>query len=301
MKIALVLNREAGTLRSLDADKTAEELAAIFREKGHDVSLHVEAGSATIGAIEKVGREKSAEVIVVGGGDGTVSAAAGVAAKSGLALGILPLGTMNFFARSLGIPAEMKAAAAALADGVLASADIGTVNGQTFVHSLALGLHPTMVAEREKLSYGSRYGKMLGSARAFARVIRDAKRFSVAIVTGGQTITARAAGVVVSNNPLGVGHPPWADRVDEGVLGVYLTSAKRWPEILRITLAAARGRVEEHPLVEHVRTPTATIHLGGRQRVKATLDGEIVPLRGSLTAEIVAGGLKVLKPREKAA
>jgi diacylglycerol kinase family enzyme len=297
MKITLILNRDAGTLRTLDVSVVGEELAGIFRAEGHDVTPVVAAGEGAVAAIKKAAKTKSTDAIVVGGGDGTTSAAAAIAAESGVTLGILPLGTMNFFARSLGIPAEMKAAAAALAKGEVGVVDIAKVNGRPFIHTLSLGLHPKLVEEREKLTYGSRFGKMLGSVRAFVRVLRNPRRFSVSIDTGGKAIVRRTAGLVVSNNPLGKGHLPYADRLDEGVLGIYVTTARGWAQLVRVAAAAALGAVEDSPLVEYLRTTTADINLRRQRSVPVTLDGELVRLRAPLKVEIVAGGLRVLKPK----
>jgi len=299
MKIVLVLNGDAGTLRTLDAARTGDDLATIFRAKGHEVAVDVESGGAAFAAIERAFKAKTSDAVVVGGGDGTVSAAASIAATTDIALGVLPLGTMNLFAKSLAIPLDMKQAAEALAEGEIAAADIATVNGRMFVHALALGLYPMMVAEREKLDYNSRYGKMLGSARAFLRVIRNRRRFNVSIRTGGKTVDRRVAGVVVSNNPFGEGHMPHADRLDAGVLGLYLTTARSLPDLARVTAAAAFGKEEESPLIENLTTTAVEIRLGRHKSVPTTLDGELVRLPGPLKVEIVAGGLKVLKPRVK--
>jgi diacylglycerol kinase family enzyme len=301
MKIALVLNGDAGALRTLDAAKTGEELGEILRARRQRVSVEVAAGKAAIEAIRRAFKVQTVDAVVVGGGDGTVSAAAGIAAGSDIALGVLPLGTMNFFAKSLAVPLDMKAAAEALAAGEIATADIATVNGRTFVHALALGLHPRMIAEREKLDYNSRYGKMLGSARAFLRVIRNPRRFGVSIRTDGKTVDRRVAGVVISNNPFGEGHMPYADRLDAGVLGLYLTTAESLPDLARVTAAAAFGKAEASPLIENLTTTTAEIRLGRHKSVPITLDGELVHLPGPLKVEIVAGGLKVLRPRPEPA
>ena len=301
MKITIVLNRDAGTLRTLDAKAVGEELAEIFRAEDHVVMVEIAAGENAVAAIKRAAKANEIDAIVVGGGDGTISAAAAIAAESGMTLGILPLGTMNFFARSLAIPTEMKAAAKALAMGEIASVDIAKVNGRTFVHTLALGIHPTMVAEREKLAYGSRYGKMLGSARAFLRVIRNPRRFSVSIKTDETTEEFRTAGLVVSNNSLGKGHLPYADRLDEGVLGLYVTTARGWLQLARVAAAAAFGGAAESPLVEYRATQAADIRLGRHKSVQTTLDGELVHIPGPLKVEIVAGGLKVLKPKAEIA
>jgi diacylglycerol kinase family enzyme len=170
------------------------------------------------------------------------------------------------------------------------------VNGRYFIHTVALGLHPTMVAEREKLTYGSRIGKMIGSARAFVRVVRHPRRFFVSIEGDRGSVEQRTAGLVISNNPFGKGHLPYADRLDEGVLGVYVTTARGWLQLMRVTAAAAFGSADEHPLVTHLRVPRVTVRLGRHAHVPTSLDGELVRLKGPLEVESIAGGLKVLAP-----
>jgi diacylglycerol kinase family enzyme len=297
MKITLILNGDAGTLRALDATAVGEELAGIFRVEGHTAMPVVTTGEDVVATIRKAAKAGETDAIVVGGGDGTISSAAAISAETGVPLGILPLGTMNFFARSLGIPAEMKAAAVALAKGEVAVVDIAAVNGHPFVHTLILGLHPKMVEEREKAGHQTRYGKMLGSGRAFFHVLRNPRRFFVSIETDGRTVVRRTAGVVVSNNPLGKGHMPYADRLDEGVLGLYVTTARGVLQHVRVTAAAAFGTAEESPLVEYLETTTADINLGGQGSIRVTLDGELVRLRVPLKVKIVAGGLRVLRPK----
>jgi diacylglycerol kinase family enzyme len=154
-----------------------------------------------------------------------------------------------------------------------------------------------MVAEREKLPYGSRIGKMIGSARAFVRVVRHPRRFFVSVEGDNGAIEQRTAGVVISNNPFGKGHLPYADALDEGVLGVYVTTARGWLQLVRVTVSAAFGTSAEHPLVTHLRTPRATVRLGRHDQVPTSLDGELVRLKGPLEVESVAGGLKVLAPK----
>lgn len=300
MKTILVLNRDAGTLRGLDADEVARGIRDIFAEHGHAMEMRVVAGDGVSGAIAKAAGDCDVEALIVGGGDGTVSSAASAAHENGKVLGILPLGTMNFFARSLSIPADTMEAAAALAGGEVVAVDIGRIDGLFFVHTVALGLHPAMVAEREKGDYNSRYGKMIGSLRAWIRVVRNQRRLDVAITANGDRLHRRTAGVVISNNRFGKGHMPYADRLDAGTLAVYVTTARSWPELVRVTAAAAIGLGEEDPAVEVVDSPRVEIAVGRRSH-SVTVDGELLRLSGPLRLECLPGGLKVLKPREAAA
>jgi diacylglycerol kinase family enzyme len=299
MKATLVLNRDAGTLKSLDVEQTADEIAEIFRGRGHDVTIEIAAGEDVVATIRRACAASGVDAVVIGGGDGTVSAAAAAAAECGVALGILPLGTMNFFARSLEIPADLKDATEALAGGIVAEADIATVNGRVFVHTVALGLHPAMVEEREKVDYGSRYGKMIGSLHAWLRVVQNPRRFTVSIAIDGKRVDRRTAGIVVSNNPLGEGHLPYADRLDGGRLAVYVTSAHGWLQLARVTASVGLGTAADHPLVEVFETSTTEIAAGTRA-IPATIDGELANLPGPLRIDCVPAGLRVLKPRKPA-
>ena len=298
MRIALVLNSGAGTLRGGDATAVAEKIAAIFQKHGHEVTTTLAEGRDAVAAIRRIAAAKQVEVLVVGGGDGTISAAAAACAESGTALGVLPLGTMNLFARSLKIPLAVEAAAEALATGEIAAVDIARVNGRPFVHVVALGFHPELVEEREKTpSYRSRIEKMAVSFRSWWRVIRRPPHMFLSIRTDHQTMERETIGLVVSNNVLGVGHLPYADRLDTGTLGVYVTRAGSPVEIARVTAEAAVGLVSISPLIEHLTSQTVDIRIH-RSRIKATVDGELVRLPGPLKVESVAGGLRVLRPAQ---
>src|SRR5262245_59491503 len=123
MRLKLLLNREAGSLRGRDGNEAVAEVMTILRANGHEVRGETFAGPEAIAAIERSCEERETDVVVVGGGDGTISAAAGAVSKAGKTLGILPLGTMNLFARSLGIPLDLIAAAKALASAEKAFVD----------------------------------------------------------------------------------------------------------------------------------------------------------------------------------
>jgi len=300
MNLTLVLNRNAGTLRGLDPRQAAEEIAQIFREQGHKVRTDVRAGRDAIAAITRICREKSCDAIVVGGGDGTVSAAAAAAAESGLALGILPLGTMNLFARSLAIPLDMRAAAEALASGERRSVDIGEVNGRLFIHHVTLGLHPRMIRLRERLSYASRLGKIWANVQAWWMALRQPPRLDAHITADGRSFSRRTAAILVSNNALGEGHLPYADDLRQGRLGLYVTTSRRWRDLLELTARVTLGEISENPLLESVLAKEVTIDLP-HAAVNASVDGEIVSLETPLRLAVRERGLIVLRPARRPA
>ena len=125
----LVLNRASGgAQRGLDPHKVSREVEQIFREAGHDISTSLsEPGRIERDLVRAV--ESAPDVILIAGGDGTVSAAARKLGGTGIALGILPMGTFNLAARDLGVPLEIEAAARFLAAAEVLDIDVLDVSG----------------------------------------------------------------------------------------------------------------------------------------------------------------------------
>jgi diacylglycerol kinase family enzyme len=294
--LILVINRTAGTLRGMDAGLVAADLAAIFRRHGHAVQIAITDAGGCVATLEQVFATSGGEAVVVGGGDGTISAAAALAARHEVALGIIPLGTMNLFARSLAIPLEMYDAAEALAGGQVGRVDIGEVNGRSFVHMVTLGLHARTIELREKLAYNSRIGKMLANLRAFLSAVAEPPLIRAAITIDGKTIQRRSSAIVVANNRLGEGHLPYADDPRQGRLAVYVSLSRSTTDLLALAAEIALGDIGGNPLLEHHEGERVTIALPRRRRVRASVDGELIRLRTPVRVRIHAGGLKVLQP-----
>ena len=297
MRLALVLNREAGTLRGVDAEKAAEAVAEIFRAHGHEVSVELLDGKGSVAAIARVCGDNSCEAIVVGGGDGTVSFAAAAVAKGGRTLGILPLGTMNLFARSLGLPLEMLAAAEAIAGGEVVPVDIGQVNGSYFVHHVTLGLHARMILLRARMDYSSRLGKVWASVKAWWTAARNPPSLDATIRVDGREFHRRTAAILVTNNPLGEGHLPYADDLRDGVLGLYVARTPRPTDLLRLAAGMLLGKFSANQFLDDSVAREIDIALSG-PKVNASVDGEIVSLDTPLRCRLHRGGLRVLRPRD---
>ena len=141
-----------------------------------------------------------ADTVVFGGGDGTVSTGAAALAGGPKALGVLPLGTFNHFARDLGIPLELEDAVRTIAVGHVREVDVGEVNGRPFVNNSSIGLYPEMVRVRDELRrhHGMRKGTaMLGAAR---EVLRDPPFLRVDLRVLDDVARVRTPFVFVGNN-----------------------------------------------------------------------------------------------------
>ena len=203
MRLIGVFNDGGGTFRTMDMAAFTAEATAIFARHGHSLECRVVAGDDIAAALRAANADPSVDAVLVGGGDGTISAAAASAFESGVPLAVLPAGTMNMFARSLHVPLELTAALEALATGTIRNVDIATANGKPFVHQFGAGIHARLVRIRESMVYRSRWGKMLASVRATATAVARPPRFTIEIATPRGTEVRKASGIAVTNNPIG--------------------------------------------------------------------------------------------------
>lgn len=297
MIVQAVLNRESGTLRTADIDHLRRHLGETFRAAGHEIDCKVVDGAGLSAALDAAFADDSIDCVIAGGGDGTVSGSAAQAWKSGKVLGVLPAGTMNFFARTLKIPFDLEAAVDALAAGTVREADIATANGHAFIHQFSVGMQPRMVVEREKLDYRSRAGKILASLRAMISPVFNPPSFPMVVHRDGTDEPCQASLFAVSTNPHGEGHLPYPDTIDAGVLGVYL--AGPLPPARNVVLAAdiASGRIGLNEDLAVSTHRAFNVSFPRRKRgVKAVIDGELVPLAAEVAFEIHPRALKVLAP-----
>ena len=103
MKVRAILNRDGGTLRTTDLDALCGRAVELFGRHGHQLECRIVAGSSVEAELDAAAADPAVDAVVAGGGDGTISAAAASAFRSGKPLGVLPAGPMNLFARALGM------------------------------------------------------------------------------------------------------------------------------------------------------------------------------------------------------
>lgn len=296
MQIQGVFNRDGGSLKTIDVEAFAARAREVFETHGHELVVHVVSGAEIAGALEAAAAR--GEALLAAGGDGTVSSAARVAYARGIPLGVLPAGTMNLFARSLGLPLGLDAAVEALAGGAVEAVDIATANGKPFVHQFSVGIHPKLVRLRDRLSYRSRIGKMLASGRASLGVVFNPPNFLAEVSTPRGPERWRLAGISISNNPLDEGHLPLADRLDRGVLGIYLLKPLTMGTALDLAFGMLRGKFRSLPEVVDREAKEATIRFPHKKDgALAVMDGELMTLPDRIDLKIRPGALKVIVPR----
>ncbi|MEZ5824079.1 MAG: YegS/Rv2252/BmrU family lipid kinase [Geminicoccaceae bacterium] len=256
------------------ASRSGEEAlgtaSALLREAGFDVERpdipDPEASRAAIAASDT-------ELIVVGGGDGTISSVAGALIEARKTVGLLPLGTANDLARSLGIPASLNEAVDVIARGVARPVDIGIVNGRYFFNAVTVGLGPE-VREFHENSEKQLLG-VLNYPRAILRTMRDRTYFKAEIIADGKTRHARFLHIgIVNGRYHGGGLPAHRDAtIYDGVLHLYAVRAATPLRYLRLLPSLLTGR---HGNEDLLRMDGETIRVTTKKPMPATGDGEVV-------------------------
>jgi diacylglycerol kinase family enzyme len=297
MKVHAVFNRDGGTFRTTDMVLFAKTAKEVFESHGHSFESELVAGKHIVKALRSVAAEAGEHVLMAGGGDGTISAAADVAWKAKVPLAVLPAGTMNLFARALKIPLELNAALESLASGTIETVDISTANEESFVHQFSIGFQPQMIKLRNTLEFRSRWGKRLASMRAFAKAMGDPPRFTVRLVLDGAATVRTVSAISIVNNPYGQGMLPVPDRIDRGELGVYIADRLTPAALMKLAFTVLTGSWRRNRDVDEILAKEVELHFPHlRRSAKATIDGELIPLPRDVKIAIHAGELKVLVP-----
>ncbi|MEZ5181778.1 MAG: diacylglycerol kinase family protein [Acidimicrobiales bacterium] len=297
MRFDVLVNDGAGSVGELDEERA--RIVEAFADRGHEAEVHVVSPADLPDAVRRCwAADPPPRAVVVAGGDGTVSCAAGAAAGTDVVLGVLPLGTFNHFAKDLGVPTDLGEAVAALVAGEVASVDVGEVNGRVFVNNSVLGLYPDLVAIRDELRDRHGWGKVRAVPVAAVHVLR---RFPVRRLDldgpGYRRVRVRTPLLFVGNGVFeadGAG-PPTRTALADGALGVAVSRAvSRWGLVRSLVRGLARGSdaVDD---VDQVALAALEVRVRAR-RVRVALDGEIDDLEVPLRYRARPGALRVLVP-----
>ncbi|HEX2136026.1 MAG TPA: lipid kinase [Microvirga sp.] len=268
--------------------------AAIERLQAHGIEpVHRDCGSREELSPLIVEHGGDVDLVAVGGGDGTLNAAAPGVIERDLPLGILPMGTANDLARTLGIPTDLDEAARIIAEGRTRRIDLGLVNRQPFFNVASIGLSAELAQELTR-DIKRRYGR-LGYALVALKVLSRAKPFRATITSSEGSVRVRTLQIAVGNGRYyGGGNTVQKDAaIDDQHLDLYsLELSRAW----KLALMARSFRYGEHGAWEEVRAIRArefTVHT--RRPRAVNCDGEIVtytPARFTIRARAV----KVLVP-----
>ena len=292
-KVTVVLNPGSGTGKGREL---ADRVVAGFRPLGIEAAVRTVSGDEISELTAEAVREGSSAV-VAGGGDGTVNAVASALVGGKTPLGVMPLGTLNHFAKDLEIPLDVEKAARIVAEGQVRRVDVGEVNGRYFVNNSSIGLYPRVVRGREQEQRLGR-GKLMALAWAVLAVLRRHPTASVRL-TGddGRTIRQRTPLVFIGNNPYEMRGLEIGSRasIETGKLAVYVLHHDGSRSLLRMGLEAIFGRLRQGADFDFLLADGVRIDVR-RNQVDVATDGEVSRLSPPLIYRIHPGALPVLAP-----
>ena len=289
----MVLNRASGPGAG---DETAARIAELFGAQGRRATV-VPAGEGTSPAdAARRALQAGCRVIVAAGGDGTVSAAAGAAAGGQVPLGVLPLGTLNHFAKDLGLPLRLEDAVAVVIGGATRLVDVGEVNGRVFINNSSLGVYPNIVELRRR-HQDSGLGKWIAALWATLAVLRRRPFLAVRIRMPEEVLLRLTPFVFVGNNEYRMAGLRAGSResLSGGHLALYVMHAARRSSLLRLGWEVLWRGVDQVQELELHAVPEASIETR-RRRLRVALDGELLVLDAPLIYRIRRAALRVLTP-----
>jgi len=289
-----LINR-GGCAASRDPE-IGEHVAEAFRSAGLQAEVELVEGGACAKRCKAIA-ELGDELVVVGGGDWTISAAASALVGSETALGILPLGTLNHFARDLGIPEKLDEAAQLIATKRERRVDVAEMNGRTFINNSAIGLYPLMVRDREfqqeRLGRSKKLAMMVASVRTLARFGHQ----RLTLTVNDEQARVDTPLLFVGNNAyrIDLGAPGERESIDDGCLSVFVMRKKTRAGFIAASVRALfnRSRPDDMVQLENVLRLRVASH---RSALPVSLDGEVVRAEPPLDYKIRKKALRVIAP-----
>ena len=236
------------------------------------------------------------------GGDGTINAVARAAHAHGCAMGLVPQGTFNYFARTHGLPEDAAEATRVLLQGAPVPVQVGVVNEQLFLVSASLGLYPEMLKDRE--AYTARFGRhrlvvLFASATTLLRTYRPLR---LRIRCEGVVREITTPTLFVGNNRLQLERLglPEAEAPDDGRVAAVMLRPIGTLAMLGLMLRGALGTLGEADTIERFEFTQMQVRprlLPGRRSIRVAMDGEVRRLCVPLDIGRSPRPLFLIKPR----
>jgi diacylglycerol kinase family enzyme len=295
MRATVLVNAAAG-VRTREIDQECEKIRAGLASRGVDVEVRQVPGPE-LAAAAAAAAATGVEAVVMAGGDGTISAGGGALAGGRSALGVIPFGTLNHFARDAGIPDDLDAALEVIAAGHARAVDVGQANDRVFLNNASMGFYPEAVADREaRQEEGAR--KWPAMARAALDTYRRLPALRVTLHVAGAAVPVRTPLVFVGNNRYEMSLLSRGRRtsLDGGELWLYVARHRGRTGFLSLVARAIIGRLDQSRDFVGYAAEEFTVD-DRRRAIPIALDGELCELTAPLRFRIRKRALRVLVPR----
>ena len=296
-KTAVIIN--AGSGADSDTGELKQRLLEAFNANGIEAKIAIAESGEEIVKTAKQAAQGNYKTIVAGGGDGTVSAVAAEIIGTNKTLGVLPLGTLNHFAKDLQIPLEAEDAVRVISEGCTQMVDVGEINGQIFINNSSIGLYPQIVRRREKQQHRLGRGKWLAAFWAAIAVLRRYPFLLIKLTIDGKEFTRKTPFVFIGNNEYEMDSFNIGGRkcLDTGNLSVYVLHRTGRMGLVRLVLRSIFGRLRQAKDFETFCTDEITIETHHKKLLVA-FDGEVKPMETPLRYRIRPNALRVILPKK---
>ena len=280
MHITLVYNVRSGSSRQVN------EMREMFTRAGFIIDDTVILDRHIRSKLKKHIAAKA--VIAVVGGDGTISAVAGIVAGTEATLMPLPGGTLNHFTKDLGIVQDLEKAIKKARHGKAHHVDVAMVNNTIFINNSSIGLYPSSLRDRNR--FEDRLGKWPTAVIASIGALVRFRIYEVEI--DGKSF--KTPFVFVGNNKYDL-QPGNIERkqLDKGILSVFAIHAKTRLDMVKVLLFAVVGRAERHERFDTFTAKTMTLHTKKHRRIHVSHDGELSLIKTPLKYKVVTTALNV--------
>ena len=288
----------AGAMAANDPERAIRER---FESRGIRADVRLMKPGEDIALSAKRAVAANAQVIVAGGGDGTLNAVASVVIGSTATFGVLPLGTLNHFAKDMGIPLDVDAAVDTICAGHIKQVDVGRVNRCLFLNNSSLGVYPQVVQQRDQITQRLGRGKFGAFIWATLTVLHRHPFVNVRLTVEGKSHEFRTPLVFIGNNSYELEGLDLGVRrcLDAGHLSMYIVTRAERLGLLALAARALLGRLRQAKDFETFCVSQVEVQTR-RGSVMVATDGEVNQLQSPLVYQVEPLALKVLVPPDEA-
>ncbi len=291
-RLIAIINSAAG---GDGKDSIGKRLSEVFLANQIESRIVLVGDGAEITSKTREAVREKPDIIVAGGGDGTINAVASELVGTQIALGVMPLGTLNHFAKALHLPMDAEEAAKVILSGRVVQVDVGEVNGRIFLNNSSLGLYPSLVRRREAQQEELGRGKWAAATFAALSLLRRHALLRVRLNVDSDEIQRRTALVFIGNNEyqmtgLRIGE---RERLDAGQLSLYVPHRSGRRGLLALAIRALFGRLRKSADIDAMFATSIGIETH-RARLPVAIDGEVALMDAPLAYRIRPHALRVI-------
>ncbi|MES2831690.1 MAG: diacylglycerol kinase family protein [Pseudomonadota bacterium] len=290
----VLINARAGSMHTTNS---AAALSEKFQHAGIAATVTLFKNGTELIAAARAAVAEGVATVVAGGGDGTISAVASALVDSTCVLGILPLGTLNHFAKDLDLPLGLDEAIAIIAAGNVETVDTGEVNGHVFLNNSSLGLYPDIVRSRERQQRRLGRSKWPAFISASLMALRRYPFMTVRLAADGLCEPRETPFIFIGNNAYSMSGLTAGARasLQDGVLSLYVAQRTSRLGLLRLAFWALLGRLRQASDFDALQVRELRVETK-RRRLPVAADGEVMWLQTPLCYRIRPRSLQVYVP-----